>query len=334
MISIAYMTNRLDPQFDWFIHSLNREATPENKWSQIAELIVVDFHANEPGRWAHLTSKVKIQLPEHVKIKHITPKPCPYQGEFRISKDNHFAASNARNTAFIVCESEYIVFVDDLSFFAPGWLDNVLWSKAASNVILGAYTKVNDVIVDETGEFSFKNALGAEGNIIGVDSRLSQAKEAGANQVTGSWLFGCSFGLPLDLAFQVNGFDEACDSLGFEDVLFGIRLGRATNQIYYCPNMFTYESDELHSAPGNQKFVRECRKVTEHGSMRDQVEQMSDHAILNWTTWQSGTAPFFNRDLREANAQYSKDRTLPFWVHRNSRQEAINWWDGSLISSL
>lgn len=335
MITIAYFTSRKDPKFEWFIHTLNREATPDNKWKEIKEIIVVDFYANEPERLKFLMSRVDVIIPEHVKIKHTAPKPCPWQGEFKVTPQDHFAASNARNTAFAMCESEFIACVDDLSFFRHGWIDNVLWAAHGKCVILGAYTKVNQVTVDSLGNFKFIPSLGAEGNDIGVDSRLSnpRIKDGTAHRVEGEWLFGCSFAMPIEYAYQTNGFDEACDGMGFEDVLFGMRLNRVTDNIWYCPNMFTYESDELHSAPGNAKFVRRSRMVTKNGLMPHKDGVMSDHAMLQWTRESSSPHPFWNKSLIEQKNKYLLNGKIELeFISKDG--EAIDWRDGRLLKDL
>lgn len=335
MISLAYFTSRKDPKFEWFIHTLNREAMPENKWKKIKEIIIVDFHANEPMRLHFLMSKVDIIIPSHVVIKHVAPKPNVWQGEHKIVPQDHFAASNARNTAFIMCESDFIACVDDLSFFKHGWIDNVLWAAHGKCTILGAYTKVNKVVVDSLGNFSFVPSLGAEGNDIGKDSRLSnpRIKDGTAHRVEGEWLFGCSFAMPIELAYQINGFDETCDGMGFEDVLFGMRLNRATDNIWYCPNMFTYESDELHSAPGNNKFVRRSRLVTKGGLMPNKDGIMSDHALLQWTRESFSQYPFYNKSLREQHNKYLHNGKIELEFMKKDGQ-AIDWRDGRLLKDL
>jgi hypothetical protein len=106
--------------------------------------------------------------------------------------------------------------------------------------VLGAYAKlralevVDGVLVD------------SELHPAGQDARWRFGSSAGPVRVHGSALYGCSLGMPKQLLYEVNGFDELCDPCGGEDSQLGQRLEWAGAPILYNRQMFTVESEELH----------------------------------------------------------------------------------------
>ena len=219
MLTIAYFTCRRDPRTEWFFSSLKREAVNVDE----IDIIVVDYHADDDGRREDFKYKFHQFFGEQPddKLRHVCPKPCIWQGKHRLTKNNYFAASNARNTAFALCRGDFIACVDDISALDIGWLPNVMHAKHHKYVALGAYKKVLKMSVNDHGGISYDEYPP------GVDSRFSRGTDRGIMQVTGDWLFGCSFALPIEAALTVNGFDEICDGQGAEDYDFGIRLERA-----------------------------------------------------------------------------------------------------------
>lgn len=286
-LTIAFMTNRRDPKIEWFAHSLRREIR-DSGWAP-SEIIIVDYHTDDMGRRQYIEDKINPWTELSPKVWHIAPKPCAVQGAHRKTSKNHFAASNARNTAFAKCSSDYIACVDDLSVLNQGWLNQVKHAHDGKYVVLGSYKKVLNVICDPSGAFSFKDFPS------GVDSRWSQGDPNGIKRVGGSWMFGCSFGLPIEFAEKVNGFDELCDMVGMEDVEFGIRLERAGCPIFYNRNMLTYESEELHHAQGNEKFLRESLP---HASGVNSDWYIYNGVVHKPKTWTEGN-DFTLSDLRK-----------------------------------
>lgn len=57
--------------------------------------------------------------------------------------------------------------------------------------------------------------------------------------------------MPLELALEVNGYDELCSMTGYEDSQFGMRLAKAGAQFFYDTRMLTVESEEHHHLEGN-----------------------------------------------------------------------------------
>lgn len=147
------------------------------------------------------------------------PKPTAWQGKWKTTTQyEYFAAANTRNTAFLLCDTEYIVCVDDLSVLKEGYFKVIEEGSKNKEVLLGAYAKVNDLNVSLEGDFTFNPKT------VKLDTRFGNGVLKGnKTRVSGSWLFGCSFAMPLALAFKIDGFDEACDGQGAEDYDFGIR---------------------------------------------------------------------------------------------------------------
>lgn len=287
LITIGYLTSRKDPKLEFFLRTLKRET--RNSAGGI-QLIVVDFCLNDDDgtRKKWLENLAKTDGPDGLEILHVPPKPCVWQGKHRKTVQHHFAASNARNTVFALAKNDFVACVDDLSALLPGWLDNALHARHHGYVALGSYKKVLKLDVNADGAISFEHFQP------GVDSRWNLGSDLGIREATGSYMFGCSFALPVEFAMAVNGFDEICDGTGFEDVEFGCRLERASCKIFYNRNMCTYESEEGHGAEGNQKFVRES-KMTTCGLMSDWW--IKNNRIDSRETWTIGNK-FNLRELR------------------------------------
>ena len=300
-LTIAYFTCRNDPKIEWFFRTLNRELNC--KWDNIF-IIIIDYHYqyNPEERYAQFKKHYEMYT---TNVKHVSPKPCPIQGKYKVTKENYFAASNARNTAFINCETPYIVCIDDLSIIKEGWLEVVRWGQNNNYVIYGSYAKVKNIECSENGSYSFDKSSICKG----LDSRYNNLTITNdfATQVVGSWLFGCSFAMPLEIAYDVDGFDEACDGQSAEDYDFGIRVGRVSKDIYYSKNMFTYEDDDLHFTPGNVGFKRTSILISEGTLLKKKIGIMSDHAMLQNLLESSSKLPLLPSNLKKTKELYYAD---------------------------
>jgi glycosyltransferase involved in cell wall biosynthesis len=252
------------------------------------------------------------------------------QGVHKVTKNEYFAASNARNTAFTHCDTDYIVCIDDLTVIKEGWLDVVKWGQQHKYILLGSYSKVKNLTCQKDGSYTFEHFPP------GVDSRYNHPllRNHFAQKVTGSWLFGCSFGLPLELALAVDGFDETCDGQGAEDYDFGIRLERICKEIYYSKQMFTYEDEDLHFSEGNAKFIRESKVLTDKTLMPQHKGVASDHAMLRHVL-SSGSQPFQKNHLSEKRA---KIRQHDYKVEDDEDVKAFiekkDWRDGMPLTEM
>jgi hypothetical protein len=148
MITIAYLTNRRNPQIEWFFDSLHNECGGNYEGIKI---LVIDYWAQVDGRdWSAKAVKARkdvFKKASRCDVLHIPPKPTVWQGTHRLAKINYFAASNTRNTALCHAEDGYICYVDDLSVMLPGWLAEVRNAITNNWIALGAYNKVLDLDV-------------------------------------------------------------------------------------------------------------------------------------------------------------------------------------------
>lgn len=303
MLTLAYMTGRKDSKIDWFWDSLKRQGIPDR-------VVIVDrhFEKDHPTFWKSMDLS-------GCEVVHTAPKPTVWQGKHRLTKEEYFAAANARNTAICYALDGHIAFVDDLSVLLPGWLDCVRQSMAENYIALGAYKKVKKLVVENGEVKSFEEFPG------GVDSRLRSAT-GDQTSCGGSWLFGCSFAMPVEAYLSVNGSDENCDStgLGSEDYCLGIRIGNTNKYSFrYDRRMMTYESEEHHHIEAPLK------RMDKGVSPNDK-----SHAILNavmGSTW----APNYFGDggLRALREKILNGEDFPV-----TQIPAHDWYDKQPLSEL
>lgn len=213
---------------DWFFDSLINQSSFDLKDLSV---VFVTRTAN-PGNfilWGH-------EPKEHLFGG---PKPNVWQGHYRLTKEDWFAAANARNTALCLAPDGYIAYCDDLSVLMPGWLSAVRESMNGGYVACGAYKKVKDLKV-ENGIVKSYTEFPA-----GMDARW-QYVHADPSPAERGWLFGCSCAMPVEALLTINGWPEMCDGTGFEDCCTGIALSNAGYKLMYDRRMLTLESEEHH----------------------------------------------------------------------------------------
>lgn len=213
-LTVAFITARKEPKFEWFLDSIANQIGG----TAVDEIIIVD--AYKELRDKDFTGG---------NIRHVLPKPTVWQGKHRLTKADWWAASNARNTALCLCQTDWIAFLDDRCVIMPGWLDAISRAMRGNYIVAGSYQKRSKMVVESGFIKGFDK-------LIGNDSRIEQ-RPSGMEKCPGQWLFGCNFALPLEAALQVNGFDETCDGSGSEDTMFGLMLSNAGYQINFDPSM-------------------------------------------------------------------------------------------------
>ena len=241
MLTIAFISSRIEPHFEWFWDSLCLESA--GSWSDL-NVIAVDFYANQRGNSLGVEAGGQwIHGPPCPRI--VAPKPCLWQGPHRRTKENWFAAGNARNTAICYAPDGWIAFVDDLTVLMPGWLARVRAAMAGGYIIAGSYQKVFDLQVSRGVVESFRANPG------GMDSRVALA---GAHDLLklppncGS-IYGCSMAAPVEAFLKINGWcEDLCGGLGFEDAVTSRVLTKAGWPCFFDRRMLTLESEEGHSA--------------------------------------------------------------------------------------
>ncbi len=302
--------------FHWFIESLFRQTTAEER--EGIQLLFIDRHLWFPGLFhgaKEHTEWIKLDDPKYhdpsrrryaseinarrFHLTHLPPKPNVYAGPWRLTSKDWFCAANARNTAFLYAAHPYIVCVDDLSVLMPGWWNQAKHAAAGMYCVCGAYKKVLNLDMKLLDEQQY--GVTYEPFEAGVDSRWSHGSDTGIVPWTGAGLFGCSFGMPLNLAVRVDGFAPETNGCGAEDYDFGIRAERAGGVFKYNRNMLTLESEERHHTDGTKdndgsvtalpSLWRERRVVTNRNfvpagydtyRLADPLKKFdSDHLLLN-----------------------------------------------------
>jgi hypothetical protein len=299
-LTLAYMTNRRDCKIQWFVDSLARQIKSDDR---IKIVVISLYPITQPT--------IPVEM-EHIKISYHEPKPNVWQGKWRLTSCDWFAAANARNTALCLAPDGYIAFADDLSVLLPGWLDRV---KAAMNegyVACGAYQKVKDLVV-ENGEVKSFTDFEA-----GRDNRKQFALSP-LHPCGGEWLFGCSCAMPVEALLTIGGWTEFTDGLGSEDYLTGITLQNTGCKFFYDQKMLTYESEELH-------HVEPAMKRTDKGISPDD----KSHRALNIV--QSGTKFFDN--YVEGGMRTLREKILKGEPWPTNVSPSHDWFDGTLIKDM
>lgn len=196
--TIIYTTSRTEPEFQWFYDSVRRESD--------CEIIVIQ------------TGQRSISDADGVSFRH--PKPTVWQGPHRLTKEDWWAKSNALNTGYCLCRTEWVMCADDRSVLLPGWLNRVEAAMGGGYGVCGSYEKRIGMEV--------KNGMIVNpGTVSGPDCRLGHMARTNGGTIMdcpGEWWFGCVNALPLEWVMQVNGHEELMDGLSFEDCIFGLML--------------------------------------------------------------------------------------------------------------
>jgi hypothetical protein len=240
MLTVAYLTFRENPRFEWFARSLYREINSMPDLSALGglQIVIIDgrLWKDGPVRGAAM----KEAAAGLFEFEHWAPKPSMWQGPGRVTSRDFFAAASSRNTAFCAARGTHVAFVDDLSVLLPGWLRAHVHAMTNGYVLAGTTCKHNDIVVNANGDVTSFTP-----HPPGFDSRIKHLS-AGLQDCGGEWLYGGTFSVPLEAALIVNGQDEMHDSIGGEDYDFGIRLKRAGYAIKITPTCGTFEDEMAH----------------------------------------------------------------------------------------
>jgi glycosyltransferase involved in cell wall biosynthesis len=305
-LTICYLTNRKEPMLDWFSDSLAREkeASPADVRAMLLEVMVVDFWARQ-----------RVLVPSRPKfpMRVTPPKPTVWQGRFRLTHENYFAASNARNTGLCLARGDWIAYVDDLSVLMPGWLARIADAIAGGYAVAGAYRKVKNLRVSpDAQEITFDD------HPAGHDHRWPHGSDTEAVPCGGGWLYGCSCALPVAALLSINGWPEEADGMGSEDYLTGMVLANAGVPLRYDRRMLTLESEEHHNLPGTV-FKRSDKGI----SPKDK-----SHAIIE----RYASLKRFPQPFGDIETSRSELQATGHWPELAGPER--DWFDGQFISEL
>jgi hypothetical protein len=251
-LTIAYVTCRVRPRFDWFVNSLAREIrSVPGLQSENLQIVVVDsrlWYDDNRGKEFAAIAEGKIAF------EHRPPKPSAWQGPQRQTSVDYFCAVNARNSAIAYARAEHIAFADDVGVLRPGWLKAHLDAVDGHYALVGTTCKVRDLAVADDGHIQhFKMTTGGE------DTRIAQIHEP-VQRCTGLWLYGGTFSVPMHFVLAVNGKDEAYMGINGADYDFGLRLERAGCPFYASKSCGRYEGKEIEPGVVVEPRAAHCNK--------------------------------------------------------------------------
>ena len=313
MLSIVYITFRENCKFEWFISSLIRQSD-ESLRKQI-QIIIVDgiLNENEMDRRTFISEIIG----DSFEFAHVPPKPTIWQGKYRLTKEDYFAAANTRNTGACYAKYDFIAFHDDLGCPSQTWLNAVLKARELGQVHCGAYTKAYDIVVEDGVVIDKRDN--------GIDNRLSIYSE-NISAAHSSHFYGSSFCMPLELYFKLNGMNEMCDGNAGEDCEFGIRILRNGTRFYYNKLMFIYESENIFGSDKNRKCVRSDPKKDPNNPHSDMCHYMLDY--VNKCDIYSINPEFSLKDYNDKILKQKLDHEQVFL----KPVDKIHFFTGKLIS--
>lgn len=243
MLTVGLITARKEPKFEWLIASLERQLKADEK----IELLIVDLWSQPFDDWTasdadsrkaavfECASNTKL----NGKIRIIPPMPSVWQGPHRVTKENWFANSAARNTLLVCAKKGWLLHLDDRCVLMPGFMDAVRANMNVPKVAFGRYEKRANIKV--------ANGLVSDwGTHVGTDGRYEFVRDhrnyASPTPCGSEWGFGCCGLFPLALGLAVNGWPIECDGLSMEDVLFTAAMAKHPGvEFQYDHRMFMVE---------------------------------------------------------------------------------------------
>lgn len=320
MITICLISARPSPCFEWFFQSLAHN----NYLDEIGQIIIVDRFAETCDGWSEENVK-SAWCKAHESagkfsslLDWVAPKPCVWSGKHRLTPRNHWSASSYRNTGLCYAKGDFIAYLDDRCVLMPTWMDAVREARDKQYVVSGTYSKNSGLIVRD-------GQITACGGSIGLDPRMEGETDLHRRRKChGEWLFGCTFGLPLEWMLRVNGFDESWDSVSMEDTHFGKMLENNGFPIYHDGRMKMVED----RTPAEQDSS--CR---EHDMKRSSKEKHPHDTndkthTLKRKLWgnKASVHPWNLRQIREG---ILRGDAFPI-----PQQPTHDWFDGEPLSSM
>jgi hypothetical protein len=292
-LTIIFITGRPEPHLDWLLASLAPQVAPNDK----IRVLAVDARGRTPEQLG-----ARSPGSGDPPIRVVSPKPNPWQGEHRITSSDWWAKSSAMNTALVLCETDYVAFVDDCCHLGPKWLEAVRRGESSRrSVLAGTYDKI-------------------EHGVISPDHRRALAP-SGRPNCGGGWLYGCTFALPLEWMLEVNGAEEGCDGMGTEDVILGFMLENNGHPIDFVLDLAVTQKRAERAAPGIPSI--NLRRTDKGPSPNDK-----SHAAL--ARFRKRKRTEFSPDLRALRAARAAHKLAWPMPDPNLR----DWFDGELVREM
>lgn len=320
-LSLIYITGRPDPHLDWTLDALAGQWAADDE----IELILVDALgrgiSHESTLCGEREQAILARSPQITRVIATPPMPNVWQGKFRVTPRDWWAAPVARNTGIVLATHPQLAFLDDRCRPGAQWADAVRRYAALPNAVAaGSYDKYEGA---------------ADAPHITQDHRLD-ISPGGRENCGGGWLYGCSFTLSLAAALEVNGFEDGCCSLTGEDYIFGMMLANAGYRIDYVP--------ALHVRQDRTTGNRTCKEGA-YGA-RDKGISPNDKSHAALARFGARRRTEFTPDLQAHRAAvaeikekqlclfrwmvlYSEDFPIP-----DPTAEYRDWFDGELISDM
>jgi hypothetical protein len=294
-ITIGFTTSRHNPKFEWFWDSFEDQLRVGEDY----EVIRIDLQ--------HGPATSVLRLDDRTVS---APKPTVWQGMHRLTRNDWWAVSNARNTVTALARGSYVVWVDDRCVLGKGWLKGIREAAAGNYAVSGAYEKRKNMEV-------VSGKIMKDGELMSRDDRLSSRSNLKICRAPGSWFFGGTLGMPLEWAFKINGFEERLDSASAEDTMCGLHLENNGLRIAYDPRVFITE-DRTPSECGP-----DMRRTSKERHPNDKTDKL--HTVLRTIARENRANPDF--DLRELH-EYMK--THDGFPHHGGMPHN-DWFDGQEI---
>jgi hypothetical protein len=242
-LTIAYTTARKEPKVDWFLESLVKQSG----LPAVVDVLIIDHMAQPFGGWTinnveerrrnlfEVTSRLGLEQ----VIRWLPQKPNVFSGPHKLTKDEWWSKSSDLNSAICLAKGSWLACVDDRSVLMPGWLDAIKRAMKGNYAVCGSYEKRSGMTVEN-------GVITNLGTVIGKDPRKQRINSPMWKITGGQWFgagqwFGCTNALPLEWALQVNGYDESCDGMRYEDTTFGNMLLENKFPVKYDPLMAIVE---------------------------------------------------------------------------------------------
>lgn len=315
MITLAYITARKSPRFDWLFQSIIRNGGYEN----LSQILIVDRFAEAYDSWSQDdVEKRKKEVTYHAEqagaaianaVHHVAPKPNVWSGKHRLTPRDWWSKPSDINTAYAYCKNNFIALIDDRCVLAPTCMDAILQAKQEQYAVCGTYRKHEGLVCE-------KGVITNEGKIIGEDGRVALAQ--GSRRICpGTWMYGHAIALPLEWALSVNGCDESWCSVSMEDTHFGQMLENNLYPIYHDPRFGTWQD----------------RTSCDHDMKRSSKERWphdtedKTHSLIKriWNNKQSAH-PINLREIREI-ALLGGPFTIP-------TEPIADWFDGQELKEM